>query len=207
MPYYAGLKRIQDDAMRRRTIDGLKRLRMALGTGIPARTATGTLLLATWNIREFDSGKYGYRPAEPYYYIAEILSRFDLIAIQEVRDGLYPLQELVRIRVSQINGCAFCVDMHCHDAQKAGETDERLFAIATGREAPFFTAEERAALELAEAATRIADRPDAVPDDVWDAAADHFDESQLGTLVMTIAAINAWNRINVINRTPAGSYR
>lgn len=97
MPYYAGLKRIQDDVMRRRTIDGLKRLRTALSTAIPARTATGTLLLATWNIREFDSGKYGYRPAEPYYYIAEILSRFDLIAIQEVRDGLYPLQELVRI--------------------------------------------------------------------------------------------------------------
>lgn len=97
MTYYAGLKKITDAKVRRRTIDGLKRLRPALAAAIPARTATDTLLLATWNIREFDSGKYGYRREEPYYYIAEILSRFDLIAIQEVRDGLYPLQTLVRL--------------------------------------------------------------------------------------------------------------
>lgn len=97
MPYYAGLKKIKDTAVRRRTIDGLQRLRPALAEAIPKRTATDTLLLATWNIREFDSGKYGYRSDEPYYYIAEILSRFDLIAIQEVRDGLYPLQRLRRM--------------------------------------------------------------------------------------------------------------
>jgi len=94
MPRYAELKNIKDDAVRRRTIEGLQRLRPALAAGIPRRTTTDTLLLATWNIREFDSGKYGYRGEEPYYYIAEILSRFDLIAIQEVRDGLYPLQHL-----------------------------------------------------------------------------------------------------------------
>ena len=97
MPFYAGLKQIEDTDVRRRTIDGLKRLRPALAAAIPARTATHTLLLATWNIREFDSGKYGYRDDEAYYYIAEILSRFDLIAIQEVRSGLYPLQRLQRI--------------------------------------------------------------------------------------------------------------
>jgi len=97
MPYYAGLKQIEDAEIRKRTIDGLKRLRPALAGSIPARTATRTLLLATWNIREFDSGKYGYRDDEPYYYIAEILSRFDLIAILEVRSGLYPLQRLQRI--------------------------------------------------------------------------------------------------------------
>ncbi|NGY05948.1 endonuclease/exonuclease/phosphatase family protein [Solimonas terrae] len=97
MPYYAGLKQIKDAKVRERTIDGLQRLRPALSTALPARTATDTLLLATWNIREFDSGKYGYRGDECYYYIAEILSRFDLIAIQEVRDGLYPLQRLQRL--------------------------------------------------------------------------------------------------------------
>jgi endonuclease/exonuclease/phosphatase family metal-dependent hydrolase len=97
MPYYAGLKKIKDAAVRRRTIEGLQRLRPALAKAIPTRTATNTLLLATWNIREFDSGKYGYRGDEPYYYIAEVLSRFDLIAIQEVRDGLYPLQHLKRL--------------------------------------------------------------------------------------------------------------
>jgi len=97
MPYYAGLKKIKDAATRRRIIEGLQRLRPALAKAIPTRTANHTLLLATWNIREFDSGKYGYRGDEPYYYIAEILSRFDLTAIQEVRDGLYPLQRLQRL--------------------------------------------------------------------------------------------------------------
>jgi endonuclease/exonuclease/phosphatase family metal-dependent hydrolase len=97
MPYYAGLKRIKDAAMRKRTTAGLKRLRPALSAAIPARTATDSLLLATWNIREFDSGKYGWRDDECYYYITEILSRFDLIAIQEVRDGLYPLQRLQKL--------------------------------------------------------------------------------------------------------------
>lgn len=97
MPYYPALKQIEDEAVRKRTVAGLKRLRTALAADVPAKTATDTLLLATWNIREFDSGKYGYRGDEPYFYIAEILSRFDLIAIQEVREGLYPLQRLCRL--------------------------------------------------------------------------------------------------------------
>ncbi|RPH47897.1 MAG: endonuclease [Lysobacterales bacterium] len=97
MTDYAGLRQIEDRQVRTRTIEGLKRLRQALAGAVPAKTTTDTLLLATWNIREFDSGKYGYRSDEPYYYIAEILSRFDLIAVQEVRDGLYPLQRVKRL--------------------------------------------------------------------------------------------------------------
>ncbi|MGI5165793.1 carboxymuconolactone decarboxylase family protein [Spirillospora sp. CA-253888] len=115
--------------------------------------------------------------------------------------------ELVKLRVSQINGCGFCVDMHAHDAKQDGETDERLWSVAAWREAPFFTDEERAALALAEAATRIADNGAGVPDEVWDLAADHYDEKELSALVMAIATINAWNRINVTVRTPAGSMR
>ncbi|MCP9951550.1 carboxymuconolactone decarboxylase family protein [Actinomadura madurae] len=113
--------------------------------------------------------------------------------------------ELVRLRVSQINGCAFCVNMHATDAKKAGETDERLWSVSAWREAPFFTDEERAALALAEAATRIGENPDGVSDDVWNDAADHYDEESLAALVMVIAAINAWNRINVTLRNPAAS--
>ncbi|MCW2881000.1 MAG: hypothetical protein JWQ95_5100 [Sphaerisporangium sp.] len=115
--------------------------------------------------------------------------------------------ELVKIRASQINGCGFCLDMHAHDAKKAGETDERLFAVAAWREAPYFTPEERAALALTEAATRIADSEHGVPDEVWDEAADHYDEQSLAVLVMAIAHINAWNRINVTLRSVAGSHR
>lgn len=115
--------------------------------------------------------------------------------------------DFIRLRGSQINGCSFCVDMHAVDLKQAGESNERIFSISAWREAPFYSDEERAALALVESATRLADRGDAVPDDVWDTAADHFDEAQLSTLTMAIAAINAWNRINVINRTVAGSLR
>ena len=115
-----------------------------------------------------------------------------------------PLQELVRIRVSQINGCGFCTDMHNRDAKKAGETDERLFAVAAWRDTTYFTDAERAALALAEAATRLADRGDAVPDEVWDAAAAEFDERALAVLVATIATINTWNRFSVTTRLIAG---
>jgi AhpD family alkylhydroperoxidase len=114
---------------------------------------------------------------------------------------------LVKLRVSQINGCGFCVDMHSHEAKKTGESDERLFAVAAWREAPYFTDAERAALELAEAATRLSDNPHGVPDEVWDTVTEHYDEPTLGALIMTIAAINAWNRISVTTRQIAGSHR
>jgi len=113
--------------------------------------------------------------------------------------------DLVDLRVSQINGCSLCVDMHARDLRRAGETDERLFAVAAWREAPYFTDAERAALSLAEAATRLSDSADPVPDDVWDEAARHYDETALGALVIAIANINVWNRLNVTTRQVAGT--
>src|SRR5262245_2714818 len=94
--------------------------------------------------------------------------------------------ELVHLRASQINGCGFCVDMGAREAKKEGETDQRLFAVAVWREAPYFTDAERAALALAEAATRIADRPESVSDEIWDEAARHFTEPQLAAIVVHI---------------------
>jgi AhpD family alkylhydroperoxidase len=113
--------------------------------------------------------------------------------------------DLVHVRASQINGCSVCVDMHSRDAKQAGETDERLFAVAAWRETPYFTDAERAALALTEAATRISDRPDAVPDEIWDEAARHYDERALAALIVHIVVINAWNRLNVTTRQVAGS--
>ncbi|MDT5078957.1 MAG: hypothetical protein QOJ80_3594 [Mycobacterium sp.] len=116
-------------------------------------------------------------------------------------------QELVRIRASQLNGCGFCLDMHTKDAAKAGETSIRLNLVATWREATVFTDAERAALELCEQGTRIADAAGGVTDDAWGNAAKHFDEDQLAALVFTIALINAFNRGNVIVQQPAGDYQ
>ncbi|MFI1469180.1 carboxymuconolactone decarboxylase family protein [Streptomyces wuyuanensis] len=116
-------------------------------------------------------------------------------------------QELVKIRASQINGCGFCTDMHTKDAAAAGETSLRLNLIAAWREATVFTDAERAALELAEQGTRIADAAGGVTDEAWANAAKHYDEDQLVALMSLIAIINAYNRINVINQQPAGSYR
>ena len=113
-------------------------------------------------------------------------------------------QELVKIRASQINGCA---DMHTKDAAHAGETQVRLNLVATWREATVFTEAERAALELAEQGTRLADAPGAVTDEAWASAAKHYDDDQLAALVSQIAVINAWNRLNVITRRPAGDYQ
>ncbi|MGD3110601.1 carboxymuconolactone decarboxylase family protein [Streptomyces sp. YGL11-2] len=113
--------------------------------------------------------------------------------------------ELVHLRASQINGCSFCVDGGVKSARKAGVADDKLFAVAAWREAPYFTDAERAALELAEHATRLADRSDPVPDAVWDAAARHFDERQLASLVLTIGLTNLFNRLNATTRQPAGA--
>lgn len=115
-------------------------------------------------------------------------------------------RELVLLRASQINGCGFCVDMHTKEALHAGESAQRLLLVAAWREATVFTEAERAALELAEEATRIADAAGGVPDEVWANAAKHFDEEQLVGLIATIAVINAFNRFNVTVQQPAGSY-
>src|SRR5260221_1481145 len=112
--------------------------------------------------------------------------------------------ELVHLRTSQINGCSFCIDYGVRNAKKAGETDERLFAVAAWREAPYFTDAERAALALGEAVTRLADRADPVPDEIWDEATKHFDEKGLAALVVLIAATNFANRVNVTTRQIPG---
>jgi len=112
--------------------------------------------------------------------------------------------ELMHLRASQINGCGVCAVQHPKLARKLGETDDRIFAVAAWRDAPFFTDAERAALALTEALTRIADSADPVPDDVWDEAARHYDEQELAALVLSIAQINVWNRLNVATRQVVG---
>jgi AhpD family alkylhydroperoxidase len=115
-------------------------------------------------------------------------------------------REIVNLRASQINGCSVCVDMHWRNLKRAGDTDERIFAVAAWRDAPYFTDAERAALALTEAVTRLADRPDPVPDEIWNEAARHFDESALAALLLDIAQINVWNRLNVATRQVAGEW-
>jgi AhpD family alkylhydroperoxidase len=113
---------------------------------------------------------------------------------------------LLELRASQINGCSVCVDMHSRELRAAGEPDERIFAVAAWREAPYYSDAERAALALTEVATRLADQLDPVPEDVWQEAARHYDEAQLAALVIAIAGINAWNRINAITRQISGEW-
>jgi AhpD family alkylhydroperoxidase len=113
--------------------------------------------------------------------------------------------ELVHLRASQINGCAACVFGGIKSALKNGETDERLHQVVAWRESDLFTDAERAALALTEAATRLADRPDAVTDEIWDAAADHFDEKELSAIILMIAMTNLFNRLNTTVRAPAGA--
>ncbi|GAA2931810.1 carboxymuconolactone decarboxylase family protein [Kitasatospora cinereorecta] len=115
-------------------------------------------------------------------------------------------QELVALRVSQINGCAACTDMHTKEAAAAGETAVRLHLVAAWREATVFTEAERAALELAEQGTRVADAADGVSDEVWARAAQHYDEDQLTALVILVSFMNTVTRLNIITRQPAGDY-
>ncbi|MGW6459466.1 carboxymuconolactone decarboxylase family protein [Streptomyces sp. NPDC055078] len=116
-------------------------------------------------------------------------------------------QELVALRVSQINGCAVCIDMHTKEAAAAGETSVRLSLVAAWREATVFTDAERAALELAEQGTRVADAAEGVSDEVWARAAEHYDEEQLTLLVTLVSFMNTANRLNIITRQPAGDYK
>jgi AhpD family alkylhydroperoxidase len=126
-----------------------------------------------------------------------------------VTDSTLPAatQFLCEIRASQINGCAGCLDMHTKDAAHAGETSVRLNLVAAWREAKVFTDAERAALELTEQGTRIADAAGGVTDEVWANAAKHYDDEQLAALVSLIVGINAFNRMNVITQQPAGDYQ
>ncbi|GAA3832929.1 carboxymuconolactone decarboxylase family protein [Streptomyces coacervatus] len=141
--------------------------------------------------------------------VAAKLFRHINSAGKAVSDSTLPhaTQELVKLRASQINGCGFCTDMHTKDALAAGEDAQRLHLVAAWREATVFTDAERAALELAEQGTRIADAAGGVTDEAWANAAKHFDEDQLAALVATIALINMYNRFNVIVQQPAGDYQ
>jgi AhpD family alkylhydroperoxidase len=146
------------------------------------------------------------------YNDSEILQKFVkhlIAAAASVPQGTLPpaTQNLVLTRASQINGCAVCVDMHTKDAEHAGETSVRLNLVAAWRDAKVFTEAERAALELAEQGTRIADAAGGVGDEVWANAAKHYDGDQLAALVCLIAGINAWNRLNVISRNQGGDYQ
>jgi AhpD family alkylhydroperoxidase len=114
------------------------------------------------------------------------------------------LIRLVQIRASQINGCAYCLDMHTQDARAEGESEQRLYLVAAWREAPFFSDRERAALEWTEAITLVAN--DHVPDEVYERVRPHFSDEELVNLTMVVNVINAWNRLNVAFRTPAGIY-
>jgi AhpD family alkylhydroperoxidase len=114
--------------------------------------------------------------------------------------------ELMNMRASQINGCSVCVDMHWRGLRKLGEKDERIFAISAWRESPYYSDAERAALALTEAATRLSDRADPVPDEIWKEAARHYDEAQLSALVMAIGMINLWNRLNATTRQVGGEW-
>jgi alkylhydroperoxidase AhpD family core domain len=115
------------------------------------------------------------------------------------------LLELVKLRASQINGCAYCIDMHWKEARAAGESDQRLYGLDAWREAPYYDERERAALEWTEALTRITDGH--VPDEVFEAVRPHFSERELVDITWAVAAINAWNRVAIAMRSVAGSYR
>jgi AhpD family alkylhydroperoxidase len=116
-----------------------------------------------------------------------------------------PLLELVKIRASQINGCAYCIDMHTKDARALGETEQRIYALSAWRETPFFSDRERAALDWTETVTRVSETH--VPDDAFERARQHFDERELFSLTFAVVAINSWNRLSISFRTPPGSYK
>ena len=148
------------------------------------------------------------RMGNPAVVVPEAMQALHALGTIPAKSGLSPiLLELVNLRASQINGCSVCIDGHPRIAKKAGETDERLFAVSAWRDTPYFTPAERAALALTEAVTRVSDRADPVPDDIWDEATRHFDGKSLAALVIAIANINVWNRLNIATRQIAGEWK
>ena len=145
------------------------------------------------------------RMNHPAYIVPEAMPALQALGRAIQQSSLPPKTlELINLRASQINGCAVCAVQHPRIARKLGETDDRLFAVATWRDAPYFNDAERAALALTEAVTRMSDQADPVPDAIWEEAARHYDEQALAALVMAIANINVWNRLNVTTRQVAG---
>ena len=163
---------------------------------------------AVKNTEDTPSALKPARLKHPVMLLPDAMQALQSLGGAVAKAGVDPrLVELISLRASQINGCSVCVDGHPRIARKLGETDERLFAVSAWRDAPYFTAAERAALALTEAVTRLDDRPDPVPDEVWEEAARHYDETALAGLVLAIAGINVWNRLNVATRQPAGEWK
>jgi AhpD family alkylhydroperoxidase len=146
------------------------------------------------------------RMANPAFAVPDAMDALNAIAKSICRARAPIPRELIHLRASQINGCSVCVDMHARELKRAGETDERIFGVGAWRDAPYYTDAERAALDLTEAVTRLSDRPDPVPDAVWNEAAAHYDEKGLAALLLTISSINVWNRLNVATRQVAGEW-
>lgn len=146
------------------------------------------------------------RMKQPAFVVPEAMHALMALGKCTSRSGV-PAQtlRLTHLRASQINGCSFCVDMHARELEENGETVQRVVAVAAWREAPFFTDAERAALALTEELTRLSDRMDAVPDSVWNEARRHFEEPALAALLLSIATVNLWNRLNVATRQVAGT--
>ncbi|BDI28939.1 alkyl hydroperoxide reductase AhpD [Capsulimonas corticalis] len=146
------------------------------------------------------------RMTNPAILVPEALKALQALSASIQKSGL-PARTLglVEMRASQINGCGVCLDMHARQLRKDGESDERLFAVAAWRDTPYFTDAERAALALTEAVTRLSDRPNPVPDEIWNEAARHYDDAALASLILEIASINVWNRLNVTVKQVAGA--
>lgn len=148
------------------------------------------------------------RMKNPVFILPDALQALQALNKSTEDKGVpFVLHQMVHLRASQINGCSVCVDMHARELKKAGESDDRVFAVSAWRDAPYFSDAERAALALTEAVTRLSDRENPVPDDVFAEAAKHFDEKAMAALILTISQINVWNRLNVTIRQVAGQWR
>jgi len=147
------------------------------------------------------------RMPNPAILIEEAMAPIQALNVAAHKGGIRKqILDLVHIRASQINSCSVCVNSGTTSAKQSGETDDRLAAVAAWRDAPYFTAAERAALALTEHVTRLADRPDPVPDEIWNEAAKHFDQKALAALLISISVTNVYNRLNVSTRQVAGAW-
>lgn len=145
------------------------------------------------------------RMKHPVFVLPEAMKALHALDKATAAEGLPDVtRKLVHLRASQINGCSVCVDMHARELKDAGEDDKRIFAVAAWRDTPYFDDAERAALAMTEELTRVADRPEAVSDAVWGEAARHYDETALAALILQIAQINVWNRLNAAVKQVAG---
>lgn len=146
------------------------------------------------------------RMTHPVFVLPDAMQAMLALSKATHQEGLSEVtRELVHLRASQINGCSVCVHMHARELKKLGQNEDRIFAVAAWRDTPWFSDAERAALDLTEAVTRVADKGDPVPDDIWAEATRHYDERALSALILTIGVINVWNRLNAAVRQEAGA--